>query len=295
MNIPPPQLTNLDGWLFGVIDQVLVNGLGGTISTVAKAIYAPVGLMLTISLMLYAMAVMRGMVDQPVTQFFWRVVKISVVSSLIFSGSYYASDIAKVIVGLPDALSQAILPEQPITGTISKVLELVMIPVNQATSQMTIGKPGTSFLIAIFCLICIISAAFLSIVSALLVITVKVALTLLVLIGPIFISTTLFEHTKDLFSRWVSQLINYVLLGVLFTLLFSLVMGINLELIQASAGWLKDASSTPLMAVMFAYLFVAGASVYLLLQLPTIASALAGGFGLQIATPTRMVRGVFRR
>lgn len=295
MNIPPPQLNNIDGWLFGVIDQILVNDLGNTISTVARAIYPIVGLTLTISLMLYALAVMRGMIDQPVTQFFWRVVKISVVSSLIFSGSYYASDIAKIIVGLPDALSQAILPGQPITGTISKVFALIMTPVNEATKALSITDVGKSILIVLFCLVCIFGAAFLSAVSALLVIIIKVSLTLLVCVGPIFISAMLLEHTKALFSRWVSQIINYVMLGLLFTLLFTLIMGINLALIQASAGWVRDVNNTALMSVMFAYIFVFAASIYLLLQLPTIASALAGGFGLQIATPSHMIRGAFHR
>lgn len=284
-----PDITRIDEWLFSKVDQILVEVIADSVSKLSDAIYPVVGVCLSIWVVLYAWAIMRGVIDEPATDFIHRAGKISVVSSIVFSGGVYATDIVNVLVSLPDDLSAAVFGAPGINGVISEMLEELLKPMEVLQSSLSAISPGKSFLIVLTCLIMVGCAAFLSVLSSLVLITVKVGMALLVCVGPVFITAILFESTKELFSRWISQMINYTILGLLFTLLFRVVMSLNLELVKASLGWVNG-DDVQLIAVIFAYIFVFGASIYIFLQLPTIASGLSGGFGLQFSTPGRMIR-----
>lgn len=284
-----PDITRIDEWLFSKVDQILVEVIADSVSKLSDAIYPVVGVCLSIWVVLYAWAIMRGVIDEPATDFIHRAGKISVVSSIVFSGGVYATDIVNVLVSLPDDLSAAIFGSPGINGVVSEILEALMIPTKQLGASLSLFAVGESIYRIVTILVMVGCAAILSVMSSLVLITVKVGMALLVCVGPIFITAILFESTKELFSRWVSQLINYTILGLLFTLLFRVVMGINLALVKASTNWI-DGNDVQMAAVIFAYIFVFGASVYIFLQLPTIASGLSGGFGLQFSTPGRMIR-----
>lgn len=290
MNIPPPQINRIDEWLFSVVDQILTELVADSVSKLSSAIYAPVGVVVSISLFLYALAVMRGLIEEPIQDFMWRVLKVSIISSICFTGGIYANEIVPILIALPDDLSAAVLGSPGINGMISDMLVELMEPIGtlDVGPSSLLTNSGGAILAIITAVIMTVCGAFLSVVSSLILIVVKVATTLLVCVGPLFIAALLFKRSEDYFYRWVSQLINYAVLGLLFTLLFRVVMGVNLALVRASAEWVSG-DAVPLAAVIFAYLFVFGASIYIFLQLPAIASGLTAGAGLQFAGPGRMI------
>ena len=57
----------------------------------------------------------------------------------------------------------------------------------------------------------------------------RVALALLLAIGPLFIVLLLFDGTKRFFEAWVAQLANYALVGVLAVLVASLILTLGAD------------------------------------------------------------------
>ncbi|WP_323011492.1 type IV secretion system protein [Castellaniella sp.] len=294
MDIPAPQIERIDEWLFSTVDDILIDVVAQSVSNLTEVIYEPLTLFVTISLMLYAYAVMRGLIQEPISDFFWRATKISIVSSIVFTGGVYAKDIVEILISLPNDLSAAVLGQQGLNNIISDMLNEITKVSKSSFEKIDFWSDiPLSLLLVASVVIMTLCASFLAVVSSLVLIVVKVSMALLACVGPIFIACAVFDYSKGLFDKWVSQCINYTMLGLLFTLLFQVVMKLNLTLVRASVGWI-DGGNVQVTAIIFAYIFVFGASIYIFLQLPTIASALSGGFGLQFASPTSMIKNAFK-
>ena len=104
----------------------------------------------------------------------------------------------------------------------------------------------------------------------------RVALAVLLAVGPLFIVLLLFDGTKRFFEAWVAQLANYALVGVLAVLVASLLMTVvETYAVQTAA---KGAAILTVDALDM--LLVAGLVLLVLRQVLPIAARLAGGVAL---------------
>jgi type IV secretion system protein VirB6 len=104
----------------------------------------------------------------------------------------------------------------------------------------------------------------------------RVALALLLAIGPLFIVLLLFESTQRFFEAWIAQLVNYALVGVLAVLTASLM----LTVVEAYATQTAALGAAILTVDALDMLLVAGLVLLLLRQVMPIAARLAGGVAL---------------
>jgi len=104
----------------------------------------------------------------------------------------------------------------------------------------------------------------------------RVALALLLAIGPLFIVLLLFESTQRYFEAWVAQLANYALVGVLAVLTASLM----LTVVEAYATQTAAKGAAILTVDALDMLLVAGLVLLLLRQVMPIAARLGGGVAL---------------
>jgi type IV secretion system protein VirB6 len=104
----------------------------------------------------------------------------------------------------------------------------------------------------------------------------RVALALLLAIGPVFIVLLLFESTQRYFGVWLAQLANYALLGVLAVLSASLM----LTVVEAYAVATAAKGAAILTVDALDMLLVAGLVLLLMRQVMPIAARLAGGVTL---------------
>jgi type IV secretion system protein VirB6 len=98
----------------------------------------------------------------------------------------------------------------------------------------------------------------------------KVALGILVATGPLFISAALFPATRDLFKNWTAQCLNYAFLVMLFS------FAAQLEIQMVSSLVPKDFA----LADIFSCILVCCVMVFVSLNFPSLAAALAGGIGI---------------
>lgn len=130
--------------------------------------------------------------------------------------------------------------------------------------------------------------------GALFLVIAKVAIAILVALGPLFILALLWQPTARFFELWAGQVLNYSLTIVLFSVVFTLIM-------QLFGGYMAQADLDGVQSVGYTLLgmaIIAIVSVGILLQLPNIASGLAGGIGIsywyELRTMGRAASGAAR-
>lgn len=98
----------------------------------------------------------------------------------------------------------------------------------------------------------------------------KVALGLLIAVGPLFIIAALFPATRDLFRNWTGQCLNYAFL----VMLFSFAAQLEIQMVKSVVPSELSISSVLQVSLICAVM------VFVSLNLPSLASALAGGVGI---------------
>lgn len=103
----------------------------------------------------------------------------------------------------------------------------------------------------------------------------KIAISLLLGIGPIFIILSLFEQTKKFLESWMQLLMNYFMLLVLVSAAVNLVFGIMSHMLDQLI-----AVNEPQILNVLQFVALSGLIFVVFLQLPRIASTLGGGVEL---------------
>ena len=104
----------------------------------------------------------------------------------------------------------------------------------------------------------------------------RVALAILLALGPLFIVLTLFERTRRFFDAWLQELANYALVSILTVLTAALM----LDLVEAYAAQTAAIGSAILTVDALNLVLVSGLVSLVLRQILPIAARLAGGGAL---------------
>jgi type IV secretion system protein VirB6 len=104
----------------------------------------------------------------------------------------------------------------------------------------------------------------------------RVALALLLAVGPVFIVLLLFDSTRRFFEGWIAQLANYGLVGVLAVLMAAMM----LTVVETYAVQTAARGDAILTVDALDMLLVAGLVLLLLRQVMPIAARLGGGVAL---------------
>jgi len=114
--------------------------------------------------------------------------------------------------------------------------------------------------------------------AAMLIILAKLAVGILLAIGPLFILLLIFANTRNLFEGWLRTLLNYAVIPIFVYALLALL----LTLAESPLQFMEDNSSpnNELLTALGPFLFVAFVSVLLLAQVMNIAASITGGLSL---------------
>lgn len=104
----------------------------------------------------------------------------------------------------------------------------------------------------------------------------KIALSVLIAMGPIFMALLFFESTKKFFEAWIAQLCNYAFLTILAVLVAALMLHVVTVATQAAVAKGGDITIADALKVC-----VAAALTFLIMkQVPSMAQGLASGIAL---------------
>lgn len=276
--------------LFNKIDAVTTTFVSAISSNAIAAITPVVTVGLTLSFITFALLIIRGAVDMPVMEFLSRSVRIAIITSVALAGGLYQTQIAGAIQSSPDDLAQALITSPSSGATAASLIDSAadqgFLRAQEAFEKAGIfGDNGIAY--AVYGAIIMLATAILVAVGGAFVLLAKIALALLAGLGPLFILALLWQPTQRFFEMWVAQVLNYALLIVLFASVFGFMMSIF-------TGYMGDIKFDGAMNLGYAVggsVILAVAMLIILLQLPTIASGLAGGVGLGYMWELRALRG----
>lgn len=114
--------------------------------------------------------------------------------------------------------------------------------------------------------------------AAMLIILAKLAVAILLAVGPIFILLLIFANTKNLFEGWLRTLLNYALIPIFVYALLALV----LTLAEMPLQFMEKNSSPDdsLITAIGPFLFTSIVAVLLLAQVMNMAASITGGLSL---------------
>jgi len=224
--------------------------------------------------LLYGFAILRGAISEPIVDFAIRSLKLALIYFLATTSAYGTWVTDPLFHGLPDTLARAIgggaAPD--IGAAFDQFFAHAAFLADKIGKTATPINLGPWFLSAAVYLVGALAAA----LGFGVVMIAKVALALIVALGPIFVACALFEATRRYFFGWLGQAINYLILFALILAVFQLV----LALVDDQWGGITGADPT-MGGVVFIALCLLGAIFFL--QTPAIAAGIAGGASVGLA------------
>ncbi|MGH6964873.1 MAG: type IV secretion system protein [Phenylobacterium sp.] len=256
------------------VDGKLDSFLGAGVDRVTAEVAGPMRLALVLYVVLYGIAIVRGAISEPIMDFAVRSLKLAAIYLLATSGAYGDWVTQPLFHGLPDMLARAVTGA---TGgdagtAFDQFFGRAAFLGQQAAKQasafnwLPLVVSGAVFVIGAMA-----AALGFGIVTL-----AKVALALLVALGPIFVGCVLFEATRRYFFGWLSQAVNYLVLFALIIAVFQLVLALVADQWDAIEG------QDPVVGgLLFIALCLLGAIFFL--QTPAIAAGIAGGASAGLA------------
>jgi type IV secretion system protein VirB6 len=275
--------------LFQEIDQVTAEFVTDLSTKAITAITPVASAGLALAFIAYGLLIIRGAIDMPIADFLRRAVRISLITSIALAGGLYQEDIASAITTVPDDLAQAMMQDS-VQGSNAAALIDTAAGNGFGRAAEAFDKASffsaDGFVYALFGLVILLATAVLVAIGGAFILIAKIALAILAGIGPIFIIALLFQSTQRFFEQWSAQVLNYALLIIMFSSVFSLLMSMfGHYMADIRFDGITNIGYTLGGAVTLSLI-----SIILLLQLPSIASGLAGGVSLGYLGELRAAR-----
>jgi type IV secretion system protein VirB6 len=242
---------------------------------------------LTVYIASYGYAVMRGEVQDPMSVFGWKMVKMAFILSFALSASRYMSFVFTTADGLQDGMATIFLSggqyDQSAPTTVFGALDTANNRANDILKDIwrdagmwRLDLVVASMMFSAGTIIFLLLGAVVTLLS-------KVILTFALAIGPISILCLMFKPTSKFFDSWLSLVLSAIVLSwfVFFALGLSFfVVQALLNGMQSSGAFTRSGATSAIEAAATYLTFMAMLAV-VLYQAPHLASQLTGGASIQ--------------
>lgn len=267
-------------WLGQSVDSALQAYMGNNVSALCGALTGVAIIAMTIWTLVFAYDTMFGFVEKPLAQFVKKFIMSGMVLAVALGGGLYQYLVVDVAKDLQMSLIQiaANVPgaTEPLSA-VDKIADKYFTAVESVLMQGgVVGSLWDIDVLRIIIVIMMMGAGIITMVfaggSLLLV---KVAMSVLLGLGPIFILCLLFNQTAKFFDGWLSTLLNYILLSVLLLMICGMMVGL-VDYLFKDMG-----SSSPTLRHAGGFVVIAGSLIVVMWQVKSIAAGIVGGTALQ--------------
>ncbi|RWX08459.1 type IV secretion system protein [Rhizobium hidalgonense] len=259
-----------------VFDQAFTLALNSVLEKIQSAMNAPLMACVTLWIIVQGVLVIRGEIDARggIT----KIIKVSIVISLILGQSNYHHFVVSFFEGtIPsfvDKISGSNIPHIDIPQKLDVMFALsevafqkIAAEIGPMNSQDTLAFEGAQWILygSLWITFEIYDAC-------------GILTKLLIAIGPLILVGYLFDHTRDMASKWVGQLLSYGLLLLLLNIVATLVVATEAAALVVMLVVINRAGTTGAKIIglyELDMLFLAGDA--LIVALPMIASNIGGG------------------
>lgn len=257
--------------VFTLLNDAAVDIIANDVSSIMSMLKP----MLLVSFTIYVMFVFISYFETNIGQSMWDILKRICAWGFILTfslniGSYTAT-VVPFVTGLGDSLASLMSGGSEIDSSLNN-LAVKMIEVAGETWDSASGI-GESTMAALGIIIIIVFGTVFLVVASAYIILAKLFLAILAILGPIFIVLALFPATRQFFSSWVNQVINYSLLILILSLISSLFITFIENIFVNKLGATFDMDSFFLLPA------ILGIFTIILLRVPDLAAGLSSGMG----------------
>jgi type IV secretion system protein VirB6 len=260
------------------INNVCTAYIGANVTAVAQAIAPAAYTLLGIYVLLWGFTSLSGLIQEPFMDMATRLIKIGFIYGVGINLMEYNVYVTDIFFNGPEQLAESLTSQKTSTGTIVNSLDSIL------TQGFFIGKEfwdKAGLLSGDFGMYLVAGVIFLETVAVVgyaffLIVLAKLALSVIIVFGPLFIVSLLFQPTANFFNSWVQQLANYFMVMVLVVATNVLLMTL---FARAAAGATAIADVTQIDLV-FPFLIVGLICLLVLASILNIAAGLAGGMAL---------------
>ncbi len=256
------------------VDSKLDAFLHDRASDVIAEVSGPMRAALVLYVLLYGFAILRGAIGEPIVDFAVRSLKLAFIYLLATTVAYSTWVTDPLFHTLPDTLTQAI--SGAATPDVGTAFDQFFARAAYLGEKIAGNATPLDWAPLILSGAVFIVGATAAALGFGIVLIAKVALALLVALGPIFIACALFDASRRFFYGWLSQAVNYLILLALIITIFQLILALVGDQWAAIDG--QDPMSGGLL-----FLAVAILGAIFFLQTPAIAAGIAGGASAGLA------------
>lgn len=261
---------------FTKMDDTIINILGNQTAALMSVISPIIIACFGLYLLLIAMSYIKGGAE-PIdlgVDLIYRFIAWAVILGVAMNIGNYTNIVVTIVNELPTELANTIsgTPATPVTNGLDGLLDLYYNAMQKMFDEVGFADVGGMVLAAVVCAILLICAVPFIVASAAFMLLAKIMSAVLLVLGPIFIVLALFPATRQYFSLWVGQVVNYVLMLVVLQILAT---------IQIS--FLTDVMNTSVDLTMLTSLTIGAASMLffvVVLKVPDLTSALSNGMAI---------------
>lgn len=281
MSAPTPSNFHFYERIFTTLNSTLTGYVSSTASDIINAITPVATTLITIYVMLWGWSMMRGVISEPITDGVGRIIRLTIISAIALNVGRYNGFLADWLWNSPDAIASVIASGYSNSVSNAQFLDGIMsrlFDFGEAFRLKAMTSPGIfpdfSLLLTAFA---IWGAGLLATgYSAFLLILAKMALAVILAIGPIFVLLTIFESMRRFFDAWIGQALNFVFLVMLTAATIKLILTILQMYLSDASGKLID----PAIDLALPAIVICVVGFLVLVQAPSIASALGGGVAI---------------
>ena len=259
---------------YGFVDSKLDVFLNERASSVMSQVSGPLRAALVLYVLLYGFAILRGAIQEPFMDFVVRSIKLAFIYMLATTVAYSTYVTQPLFHVLPDTLTQAISGSG--VPDVGSAFDQFFARAAYLAEKIWNKATPVNFAPLILSAVVYIVGALAAAIGFGVVLIAKVALALLVALGPIFVACALFDATRRFFFGWLSQAVNYLVLFALIITVFQLILSL------VAQQWGSIDGSDPMAGgLLFVALCLLGSIFFL--QTPAIAAGIAGGASAGLA------------
>ena len=253
-------------------EGLVLEGVANVTHGLAPLVLSAVTLYITVR----AWLLIFGRSDDPASAFIISSVQIICITFLTLNTAHYTDYVMGTINGWETGLASLIVPG----GNSDTVLALLDVSLNTGLDQIAfawekVGMNPSTWGWAFAAIIVLIAYLPLLIVIAITIIGAQFLLTILLIIGPLFISFAMFPLTRKYFDSWLAKVFENVLVLVFGVMIIGFVMELFNQFIVRTD--LATPNINPIGTAII-LLPVSAILLYVVQQIPNLAGSLSGGF-----------------
>lgn len=256
-------------------DHLVIDGVANVIGGLSPFLLSAVTLFISIK----AFMLILGRSDDPATTFIINSLIIIFITHITLNTANYTSYVINTIHGWESGLVSLVISG----GSSDTVLGLLDVTFKSFLDQVAFALEQVDYnpiTWGWFVVVAILAIAYvpLMVVIAVIIIGAQFLLTVLLIVGPLFISFAMFPLTRKYFDNWIEKVFEKVLIMVFGVMLVGFVMKLFHQFVViANLSPFKPGENNPV-ATSLLLLPVSAILFYVVDQIPNLAGSLSGGF-----------------